>query len=44
MLALVEGRELDQRLARLFATVLGQDLTEVGDGCFRIVRGSRRIG
>jgi IS5 family transposase len=41
LLALLEGRELDPRVeqaARLLATVLGQDLTDGGDGCFRIAR------
>ena len=42
MLAVLESRELDQRVdqvARLLATVLGQDLTEGDDGRFHIVRG-----
>jgi len=41
MLTPLEGRELDQgvqRAARLVATVLGQDLTDDGDGVLRIAR------
>lgn len=41
MLAVLEGRELARRVdqaAHLLATVLGQDLTDGGDGCFRIAR------
>jgi hypothetical protein len=42
LVALLHGRDLDSgvdRAARLLATVLGQDLTEDGDGRFRMVRG-----
>src|SRR6266852_352069 len=41
LLALLEGRTLDlgvDMAARLLATVLGQDLTDGGDGVFRIAR------
>jgi hypothetical protein len=41
LLALLEGRELAHgvdQAARLLATVLGQDLTDSGDGRFRIAR------
>jgi IS5 family transposase len=41
LLALLEGRGLNQgvdQAARLLATVLGQDLTDSGDGRFRIAR------
>ncbi|MEU5853657.1 transposase, partial [Saccharopolyspora shandongensis] len=41
MLALLEGHTLEQgvnKAARLLATVLGQDLTEDGDGVLRIAR------
>lgn len=42
MLMLLDGRVLGDRLgqaARLLVTVLGQDITEDAEGCFRIVRG-----
>ncbi len=41
LLALLDGRELDEDLAQvaaLLATVLGQDLETTGDGTFRIAR------
>lgn len=41
LLTLLEGRDLTERVdqaARLLATVLGQDLTDDGDGMFRIAR------
>jgi len=42
MLMLLDGRVLGDRLgpaARLLVTVVGQDITEDAEGCFRIVRG-----
>ncbi|MEU4344998.1 IS1182 family transposase [Nocardia sp. NPDC023852] len=43
MLAVLDGCELDEptgRAAQLLATVVGQDIAEGDDGCFRIVRGT----